>query len=77
MPHFHSSDYRQKRGRMKRNGSKTGMIKREDPQVQKLPIIAITIMQTMEKEKMKHPPRFRYWTKTVTPSFHVDESKLF
>ena len=54
------SGYKQKNGRIKRNGSKMGMIKREHPQVKKLPTMAIKMIHRMEKEKIKHPPLFRY-----------------
>jgi hypothetical protein len=59
--------YKQNKGSTKRNGSKSGTINNEAPHVQ----VELKIKQKMVTIKvkltMKHPPRFRYCTKTVLP----------
>lgn len=52
--------YKQNKGRMNKNGSRMGTIRRDDPQVQKLPTIAIIMIVKIEKLMIKHPPLFRY-----------------
>jgi hypothetical protein len=52
--------YKQNNGRMNRNGSRIGTIRRDEPQVQKLPTIAIMMIVKIVKLKIKHPPLFRY-----------------
>ena len=54
-----SLPYRQRQGRMKRKGTRNGMMVREHPQVQKLKMIARKMMMRMVMENIQHPPRRR------------------
>lgn len=45
---------------MKRNGAKRGIATRLSPHVQKLMQTAMTIVTSIEKETMKHPPLIGY-----------------
>ena len=51
---------------MKRNGAKRGIAMRLSPQVQTLMQTAMTIMTSIEKETMKHPPFIGYDACNVT-----------
>jgi len=51
--------YRQKKGRMNSNGARKGTTMRDPPQVKTDIIMAPTMMQRMESETMKQPPRTR------------------
>ena len=55
-----SGYYKQKRGRMNKNGRRIGTISRDEPQVHKLPTMAIMMIIKSVKLTMKHPPRFLY-----------------
>ena len=49
--------YKQKQGRIKSKGNKTGMINKLRPHVHMEPTRAVKMRHKMVKEKMKHPPR--------------------
>ena len=66
--------YKQKSGKMNKNGNKTGTIKSDAPQVQVLPTMAVIMIQRIVKLTMKHPPRLRYCTNTVQPSWNWTRS---
>jgi hypothetical protein len=53
------SCYRHKQGRMKRKGTRKGMIVKEHPHVQKLRTMAMKMMIRIVIEKIQHPPRRR------------------
>lgn len=44
-------------GRMKRKGTRKGMMAKEQPHVQKLMMIAMKMMSRIVIEKIQHPPR--------------------
>ena len=45
---------------MNKNGRRIGTISRDEPQVQKLPTMAIIMVIKIVKLTMKQPPRFLY-----------------
>jgi hypothetical protein len=64
-------NYKQNNGRINKSGNKRGTMKRDKPQVQVLPTMAVIMMVKTVKLTIKQPPRFRYWTKMVVPLFHI------
>ena len=52
-------NYKQKQGRMNKNGTRSGIMNKLKPQVQTDPMVAKKIMVKMLRLKMKHPPGLR------------------